>query len=342
MTGDSLNVAEMNPAELQQRLSDRERLVGELTSRLEQAAEQLDRLRRTGADRGGRGMGGIPPELITQQQSLTEELQNAVQQWEEMQPTELLARVEMQVTELRDLIVDRLHNGSLSFAATADSESIPSGAAERPKKAAKAGGPQENGDGLSSYEAFKAGLLDTDDPEAAHEEKSPQAEAPAQTVELKKEQKPRETQPVEIPAADPPAAVDFDAATPDDLRAAVDERDSYIAYLIRRLRAAEATQKLAGSWSDLDGVPDELRGRLEEHEQKLQESLRLAEVETSVERARLGREAMRLEHLGNQIRKQAVQLGLSDDDSSESEEPGDEADQETAKKNGRWFRLFGK
>lgn len=341
MSSDSSDTAEMSAEDLQQRLVDREHLVEELTSRLEQAAEQLDRLRRSGADRGGRGV-GIPAELVEQQKSLTEELQNAVQQWEDMQPTELLTRVEMQVVELRDLIVARLDSAAPSFPSAAVVESIAAAAGNRAKAAAQAARSKQGGNGLSSYEAFKAGLLDTDDTGEPFDVESMAADVPSEVVESNAEHQPHIREPVEIPAVDPPVPVDFDAATPDDLRAAVDVRDSYIAYLIRRLRAAESSQKLAGSWSELEGVPDELRGRLEEHERHLQESLRLAEVETSLERARLGREAMRLEHLSHQLRKKAVQLGVADDEADEAAETELEADQETTKKNGRWFRMFGK
>jgi hypothetical protein len=344
MSGDSSSTAEMSVEDLQRRLEERQRLVEELTARLEQAAEQLDRLKRSGA---GRGLGGIPSELINQQRSLTEELQNAVQQWEEMQPTELLARVEMQVVELRDLIVDRFNNASLSFAAPADPASHETGdphrseAATKAPPARKSARPTNDAGGLSSYEAFKAGLMDTDDDGSADEPHSP-ADGSSTATEAANEPAPFQCPPpVEVPAVDPPDAVDFATATLDDLRGAVDERDSYIAYLIRRLRAAESVTRPAGNWSNLESVPDEFRSRLEEHERRLQESLRLAEVETSLERARLAREAMRLEHLGDQLRKKALQLGVADDDPA-NQEPDYDGDPESAKKNGRWFRLFGK
>lgn len=47
--------AELTPERvesLEAQLADRDQLVAALTERLEQAAEQLDRLHRTGADRG--------------------------------------------------------------------------------------------------------------------------------------------------------------------------------------------------------------------------------------------------------------------------------------------------
>jgi hypothetical protein len=337
---DSINIAEMSAEDLQRRLAERNRLVEELTSRLEQAAEQLDRLRRSGADRGSRAL-GIPPELIEQQKSLTEELQNAVQQWEDMQPTELLARVEMQVGELRDLIVDRLDKAVLPVPSVAGADLREVATTNRQPEPPKTIKPAPKSQVFSSYEAFKAGLLDAGVSEAPADEPPSAADA-APFDEPKQEPKTREYRPVEIPAVDPPTTVDLAAATLDDLRVAVDERDSYIAYLIRRLRAAEAPHRPAGNWSDLDGVPDELRTRLEEHERKLQESLRMAEVETSLERARLAREAARLEILDEQLRKKAVQLGIAVEEPDESAEHEVAAERATAKKNGRWSRLFGK
>src|SRR5437016_2417205 len=46
-----------NAEQIQGRLREKEQLVAALTERLEQAAEQLDRLRRTGIDKGRRPLG---------------------------------------------------------------------------------------------------------------------------------------------------------------------------------------------------------------------------------------------------------------------------------------------
>ena len=71
---------------LEAKLKEKEKLVGALTKRLEQAAEQLDRLQRSGAKKGGRGRGGgLPAELVEEQKTLTEDLKRAVEQWEAMQ-----------------------------------------------------------------------------------------------------------------------------------------------------------------------------------------------------------------------------------------------------------------
>src|ERR1700733_2663859 len=98
---------------LEAQLAEREQLVTALTERLEQAAEQLDRLHRTGADRGVRsGILGIPPELIQQQQKLVEDLQQAVQQWEDMQPGAFFGRLESQLTQIHDLVLNHGGGGS--------------------------------------------------------------------------------------------------------------------------------------------------------------------------------------------------------------------------------------
>ena len=89
-------------------------MVAALTERLKQAAEQLDRNHRMGADRGLRLGGGIPPEVIQTQKTLVEDLQRAVEQWEGMQAAATLGRIEIQISELRDLFTGQLVPNPLS------------------------------------------------------------------------------------------------------------------------------------------------------------------------------------------------------------------------------------
>ncbi|MFQ5733252.1 MAG: hypothetical protein ACE5KM_15025 [Planctomycetaceae bacterium] len=320
---------------LQARLADRESLVTELTKRLEQAAEQLDRLQRSGTRPNHLvGGGGSSPQLIEEQRALTEELQHAVRQWEEMQPATVLARLEMQVGEVRDLIVERLDRDALAALAAAVPSTPAGPAADQPAPAEDTGttvdSPVEQPDGLSAYEAFKAGLADSETAESPDADSSSETSAPEE--------------PAVVPSTfDPPEPVDFDSAGPDELREACDQRDSYIAYLTSRLRAAESKTQPAGDWSDLEGVPDELRARLEESATALEESLRLHEVATSLERARLGREANRLESLDHQLRRRARNLGVDldgDGDGNEESPEDDPADEDTRNTRG-WFG-FGK
>lgn len=321
---------------LQAQLADRESLVTELTARLELAAEQLDRLQRSGAGRNP-VLGGLPPELVEDQQALTEELQAAVQQWAELQPATLLAQIEMQVAEVRDLIVERLDpNAMAALAATANHRGGDEAA-------------DDDEESLSSYEAFKAGLTDSDE----LEDESPASEDVAASSDDDAEFDSQEREAAtEMPAeVDPPEPIDFETAEIDDLHEALEQRDCYIAYLTSRLRLAEAKSRPRGTWSELAGVPEDLRPRLEELERSLEESLRMHEVATSLERARLGREANRLELLDLQLRRRAAKLGVeidgaTDDDSSaeadsESTINADESETAPRRKKRRW-PFFGR
>src|SRR5579872_4873442 len=72
---------------VQNQLREKEQLVAALTERLEQAAEQLDRLRRTGVDKGRRPLaGGFPAEVVEDHKHTLEDLKRVIAQWEETQP----------------------------------------------------------------------------------------------------------------------------------------------------------------------------------------------------------------------------------------------------------------
>lgn len=358
MPDTDFNSTETSVDDLQARLAERDRLVAELTSRLEMAAEQLDRLKRSGADRGARIVGGIPPELVEEQRALAEELQLAVQQWSEMDPAALLSRLEMQVGEVRDLIVNRLAAPGATGATAGPA--LPGPTDDADGRLAGGSGeaadakPSDAASGLSTYEAFKAGLLGTAEdappPAAAPSSASDASAAPSDAPSAPESvfpSKPAAAQPPpEIPAVEPPEPIDVDNAGLDELREAVDRRDSYIGYLIRKLRAAETASRPAGSWSDLEGVPEEAAERLHQYEKQLQELLRTAEVETSLERARLGREANRLALLEQMLEKRMQRLGISDADGDSPDDDFDEEafeDEESPrKKRRRLFGLFGR
>src|SRR5579863_555003 len=107
-TDESQAVAGDHPvdvATVQNRLREKEQLVAALTERLEQAAEQLDRLRRTGVDKGRRPLtGGFPAEVIEDHKNTLEDLKRVIARWEELQTGASLDRIETQIGELRDLL----------------------------------------------------------------------------------------------------------------------------------------------------------------------------------------------------------------------------------------------
>ena len=90
-------------------------------------------------------------------------------------------------------------------------------------------------------------------------------------------------------------------------------------------------------------MPDEQRERLEELEKSLEDSVRMFEVETSLERARLGREANRLELLDHTLRRRAKQMGVNLDGNVKNEDDSEyETDDEESSKKRGWFGMFGK
>jgi hypothetical protein len=318
--------------ELESKLRDKEKLVAELTKRLERAAEQLDRVHRTGGDKALRVAGGIPPELIDEQQALVGELQKAIDQWMEAQPTAALSRIEMQIGEVRDLVAGRVVGGMPSEPPPAESTAAPT--KEAPPAAQPTGSP-------SSWEALKASLMGDDAPNEGASAPAADAEgaapggwdeaSPGVQVEM-------------IPAADvpdlpeAPADLDLEAASAEELRAAVEERDTFIMTVLKRLRAAEARQVYKVDWESIEGVPEELTAQVQDLEAKLKETLRVAEVELSIERARLGREENRLTQLEHTVETKMRKLGLDVD--GEDDGSGD-AGGSSESKHSRWFGMLG-
>jgi len=304
---------------LESQLAEKEQLVAALTERLEQAAEQLDRLHRTGADRGVRaGIAGIPAELVQQQQKLTEELQRAVQQWEDMQPGAFFGRLETQLAQIQELVQQEPHGGG-----SHSSDSYSHYESGRSSESSYGSG------GTTSLQSVLERMQAKQAEPPAEESANPPAEersegAPSASA-------------VDIalpPLSEPPEPIDVTAATPEELARACEVRDSYIVYLLQRLRQIESLGHVPNSWAGLENVPGELRARLETLEKRLEETLRLAEVELSLQRAKLAREEMRIRMMDGQMQKQLKQAR----DASESE--GDSsADQANS---GRWRRMLGR
>jgi hypothetical protein len=320
---------------LESQLQEKEQLVSALTERLEQAAEQLDRLHRTGADKALRVGGGIPPELIEEQKQLVEELQHAVQQWEDMQPGALLGRIEFQLTEIRDLVANGSPGGYVASGSTGDRPV--------PQNGSKDGGREvevhsrESGGSASAYEALKAGLLAHDPPAGGDEPHDDvQEEQEELRPEVAEQRKPEGPEFEEKPLADPPATLDVENASTDDLKSGIEERDSYILYLLQRLRQAEARHVVRNDWKTLEEMPTELRVRLEVLEKQLEQTLRTAEVELSLQRAKLGREEARIRQLDDQVQKELKRAGMQ---GADTDEEGSVSDKGIS---GRWMRMLGR
>jgi hypothetical protein len=291
--------------QLSTQLAEKESLVLELTAQLERAAEQLDRLQRSGADRRRNGL--LPAEVAEDHKQLVAELQRVVQQWEDLQAGLTLGRIEVQITELRDFIGQRL-NGH--YVPSSSNYSEPSSAVHEPTPDSTAPSPTEE---QSSWDRIKSQMLE------------PQAETPAAAVPAFDE-----------PLPEPPPPVDWSTATPESITAAVEARDDFITYLLRRLRSAEAVSTPT-DWSPLDAHDPATSARLQKLAQQLDEKLRLAEIEFSLERAKLAREHGRLVHDQETIDKQLKRLGCSTVEEAEQTGPATGTQQDR-----RWSRFLGR
>jgi hypothetical protein len=294
-------------AHLDELLTEKDQLVTALTVQLEEAAERIDRLQRQGNDRGAgaRGGGSIPLEMLEEQRNIAENVEKFVVQWEEAQPTAALARIEMQLIELRELVV--LQSGGGLPSSDDASHSYSQAQAQ----------PQSHGSsGLAGWEAMKASMLGG---EGAEEEVEEGDEPAEEYLEAD----------ITIPAPNPvPADADIRI-----LHLAIEQRDAYIAALQQSIRRAELRHRKAAVLGG-DDVPESLQHRLEELEHIFEEQQRLAEVELSLERARLGREEMRLRHVDETLTRELKRVATPS--SKPTEKPTEEA-----VKNGRWRRILG-
>jgi hypothetical protein len=289
-------------------------LIQQLTAQLEQAAEQLDRLQRTGADRR-RGVvaGGLPADLIDEHRQTVGELQRVVQQWDDMQAGQTLGRIEIQLTELRDFIAGRLDGTApVERHAGPRVHEESSGLSSRSTPAEEPAG-ESSAD--SEWARLKSQLL---------AEESDEPAAPVATGPIVLE-----------PLPAPPDPVDIDHAEREYLELAILARDEYIAALIRRLRTVEVVQPVTDLVALGPEAPEFVQ-RVAELEQQLQEQLRLAEVELSLERGKFAREQSQLRQQQELVEKQLKKLGLQ---SADEIEPGRPA--AAANPDRRWRRFLG-
>ena len=302
--------------DLATQLAEKESLVLELTAQLERAAEQLDRLNRSGADR--RRSGYLPAEVAEDHKHLVAELQRVVQQWEDLQAGLTLGRIEVQITELRDFVGEKLGGGRSFTPSTTDhysSYSAPSVVHHEPSPEPESEpSSSSSGEEPSSWERLKNQMLE------------PQAEAtPHAPVAAFDE-----------PLPEPPPPIDWSTATPAMISAAVEARDDFINYLLRRVRSAEAFAA-PQDWTQIDAHDAELSARLQHLSIQLDEKLRMAEIEFSLERAKMAREHGRLIHDQEALDKQLKRLGAGSVD--EVEQTGANLGSQQDR---RWSRFLGR
>ncbi len=332
LAGETLR-AEQRIQELETEVAARDELVTALTVQLEQLAEQLDRLQRSGADRKRSSGNGLPADVVDGHKKVVGDLERVVQQWEDMQAGLVLGRIEVQLSELREFVAERLsfdggpprlggHERGAAF------PSLPSSMVlERLTVTSKPSEPP-------SLETNSASVLTgetspTELPSMWESLKSQMLEEPTLVSAEDVSGEPISDEEPPVPAPIYPAT-----ATPSELEAAFNERDGYISFLLRKIRRLTPVPT-PPDWVSLERVPEELCQTLASHTKLLEEHLRLAEIELSMERARIGREQSQLRQHQELIEKQMRRLGLKTLDEQAAQQD------EIAPADRRWVRFLG-
>jgi hypothetical protein len=291
--------------EKEAQLRDRDRTVQELTKRLTQSAERLDRVRRVGSDGPVIQTAAFPKEVVEQQSELVEDLQRAVQLWENMQLGCGLGGLQMQLADLQSLFEEHFREKE------PPPEPIP---ADQETPSLETGEPSNENAETDSELAAEPGS-----PELLPEEVN------ASTIEED------EISPVDdVCPLRPPEILTLADAKLGDLQRCVEQQDAYIDYLTARLqRVAEKTSTV--DWDDLAGKPEKLKNQLEHTAKKLLQSRHLAEFELALQRTRLKRKERELKKLSDDLAGEVKSADLHPDPDTGKETPGGR----------RWMRMLG-
>ncbi|MBI3866259.1 MAG: hypothetical protein HY290_30635 [Planctomycetia bacterium] len=325
---------------IRDQLREKDQLVAALTERLEQAAEQLDRLRRTGADKGRRPQGGgLPAELVDEHKSTLDDLKRVITNWENIQAGAALGRIETQIVELRDLIVTSgVPQTSATPAVPAAAAAIRERAAEKPAPAARPAdsAPRPGGKpgGNAWWEAQKAALMG--EPVSPEVQAALSAQPAADAESQHATQSAGAVDLTDFPIPDLPAPIDFDALTLDEACAAIRERDRLLEQLREPILLWKAVGQLPAGLTSAADAPAALKDCIAQLEAQWQAKFRQAELDLSLERARVARECNAIKQQQDVVQKGSKGGGAP----AKAGRDAGPADDESASKR-RWFRFMG-
>ena len=330
---DTAQIAELSAENeaLKNDLLAKEDLITALTDRLEQAAEQLDRLRRSGADRGWRGGGGLPGDVIQDQRAAVEELKQIAARFDEMQAATTLGRLEMQVSELRDLIVTLQQSPSRPETPASQRTPVFSG----PAGSSAFTTPAPTGG--SWWDRQKAAMLGDEPGSESPQDEGSTAEVGAASTDNGADLESSDRRAIpdfseflfEIPPL--PPEPHWDELTLEQACALLRERDALLIQLREPLVQAHMANLFAQGFGSIAALPDDLRTELSDLQDQWEARFRKHETELSIERARLAREQMQARQLQEQLRKQANDAGSAAARAGDGETRAER----------RWFRFMG-
>ncbi|MFO1005736.1 MAG: hypothetical protein U0929_07255 [Planctomycetaceae bacterium] len=295
-------------AALMDQVRSKDALVMQLTERLEAAAEQLDRLQRSGADkaRPGGGGGGSSRELLEQTGQLTTRVEEALECWN--QSSGHYEHILQRLDEISQHIFSAPEGGG--------GEARPARPASAPTSPASGGSAPAGGAGQaggSFWERMKASMVDGAPPPPMPNAKPVQATAhDSEDCETSATEESIDAQLAAIEEVTPaPTVIDIDTASIEELRTAVSTRDEYISALIREFRQIQIMPPLPEDLENSGLAPAELLASLKELETRFKTGIQRENFELSLERARMGRERSRLDQVKAQLEGQIKRLAAS-------------------------------
>ncbi|ODA29142.1 hypothetical protein [Planctopirus hydrillae] len=305
-------------------LENKNNLIQALTERLEQAAEQLDRLHRTGADR--KVVSSSFGASVDRHATLTADMQRFLEQWDAMQPAVLLGQLDSRLADIRDYLSDQfeqLKSQNAFYMGSTSQLSSLNAAVDQTLDSLLANEQSAHHESSSEgnsvlWESLKSQMLSVDEPTDAFEEGTG-----GSGVESLVE--------TDFTEPEVPLPFNIEDCQQQEFETAINQRDAYISWLIRRLRAREISGG-PPNWAALEHAPAELVDELRSLQVRLEEHLRLAEVELSLERARCARDLAK-------VRQQ--QEVLRDRPNSAQKDDPTPAVHNTKSAERRWRRFLG-
>lgn len=292
--------------DLKQQLQDKEKTVATLTQYLEQAAEKLNALKKQKS--AGKPARAFDSEMVHRQMELVGQLQAAVEEWEELQVPDVMSRLGTQLENLRQTILD-----GLASSAPSQEPSFSELGVSLPLREAEG----EEGDSVGDWEALKAEMLGEETSQAENEEEQLNIDLQAELDVL----------------VNRPPHVESDQADRRVWEDAVDSREKYMISLIRALRVVENRRRGTPDWESFTEAPDALREEVAQLAAKLQQTQRNAEVELSIERARISRQESVIAQQRRELDKARKKQGVN---------PQTPANPVADSQQGRWQRFLGR
>ena len=258
---------------LQQLLVEKNELLEVLTERLELAAEQLDRVRRQG---GTLEAAPSSKSSTFDDPELSDDLRQMLADWQDLRGRGWFGSLEERLDGLHGL-VSQLRFEPASRGRTDD---------DRPKSVA---------DVLANHGFDPSSLEDA---------------PPAGRVSASAEETSGKSSAEALQLPEPPAPLDIDNGSTQELRDGLRAREEYIVRLKDYLVAMDAAHQLPSSQPDLGILTADQRQALEDWEATIRKEIRQTQIQLWIERAQLSREQMRISQMEHHLETETRRLGL--------------------------------